>query len=199
MHTERTPARGQVAAEIVVPGSISNLGPGFDALSVAVQLYLRARIVEVSALGARHDRVGVCRRRTDGREPDRVRVSSRPTARSASGARTSRAGAAATFRRRQVSGAARRPRSRACVFTRRLPSPRPTEDWLAMATRARGTPRQRGGGAARRSHRELPARRRRHHAAIVAVAGGDQARRRDPRAGIAHGACPAACCRPRYR
>ena len=33
--------------EIVVPGSISNLGPGFDALSVAVQLYLRARIVEV--------------------------------------------------------------------------------------------------------------------------------------------------------
>ena len=32
---------------IVVPGSISNLGPGFDALSVAVQVYLRARIVEV--------------------------------------------------------------------------------------------------------------------------------------------------------
>ena len=34
-------------ADIVVPGSISNLGPGFDALSVAVQLYLRARILEV--------------------------------------------------------------------------------------------------------------------------------------------------------
>ena len=33
--------------DIVVPGSISNLGPGFDALSVAVQVYLRARIVEV--------------------------------------------------------------------------------------------------------------------------------------------------------
>jgi homoserine kinase len=33
--------------EIVVPGSISNLGAGFDALSVAVELYLRVRIVEV--------------------------------------------------------------------------------------------------------------------------------------------------------
>jgi homoserine kinase len=35
------------AAEIIVPGSISNLGPGFDALSVAVQLYLRLRIVDI--------------------------------------------------------------------------------------------------------------------------------------------------------
>lgn len=34
-------------SEIAVPGSISNLGPGFDALSVAVQLYLRLRIVDV--------------------------------------------------------------------------------------------------------------------------------------------------------
>lgn len=34
------------AADIVVPGSISNLGPAFDALSVAVDLYLRVRIVE---------------------------------------------------------------------------------------------------------------------------------------------------------
>lgn len=32
---------------IVVPGSISNLGPGFDALSVAVQVYLRVRILEI--------------------------------------------------------------------------------------------------------------------------------------------------------
>lgn len=34
-------------AELVVPGSISNLGSGFDALSVAVQLYLRVRVVEL--------------------------------------------------------------------------------------------------------------------------------------------------------
>jgi homoserine kinase len=34
-------------AEIVVPGSISNLGPAFDALSVAVQLYLRVRVTEI--------------------------------------------------------------------------------------------------------------------------------------------------------
>ncbi|MEO7190302.1 MAG: homoserine kinase [Vicinamibacterales bacterium] len=32
---------------ILVPGSISNLGPGFDALSVAVGLYLRVTILEV--------------------------------------------------------------------------------------------------------------------------------------------------------
>lgn len=35
-------------AEIVVPASIGNLGPGFDALSVAIQLYLRVRILEVN-------------------------------------------------------------------------------------------------------------------------------------------------------
>ena len=34
--------------DIVVPGSISNLGPGFDALSVAVNLYLRLQIVEIT-------------------------------------------------------------------------------------------------------------------------------------------------------
>jgi homoserine kinase len=41
------PASFDSNAEIVVPGSISNLGPGFDALSVAVQLYLRLRIVDI--------------------------------------------------------------------------------------------------------------------------------------------------------
>jgi len=35
-------------AEITVPGSIANLGPGLDTLAVAVQLYLRVRIVGVS-------------------------------------------------------------------------------------------------------------------------------------------------------
>jgi homoserine kinase len=33
--------------EILVPGSIANLGPGFDCLGVAVQLYLRLRIAGV--------------------------------------------------------------------------------------------------------------------------------------------------------
>jgi homoserine kinase len=32
--------------EILVPASIANLGPGFDTLAVAVQLYLRVRVVE---------------------------------------------------------------------------------------------------------------------------------------------------------
>ncbi len=33
--------------EILVPGSIANLGPGFDCLGVAVQLFLRLRIAQV--------------------------------------------------------------------------------------------------------------------------------------------------------
>ena len=39
-------ARG-TAREIVVPGSISNLGPGLDTLGVAVTLYLRVRVVDI--------------------------------------------------------------------------------------------------------------------------------------------------------
>jgi homoserine kinase len=38
-------------AEIVVPGSIGNLGPGFDTLSLAISLYLRARVTRASADG----------------------------------------------------------------------------------------------------------------------------------------------------
>ena len=33
--------------DVVVPGSVANLGGGFDTLGVAVQLYLRARIVDI--------------------------------------------------------------------------------------------------------------------------------------------------------
>jgi homoserine kinase len=33
--------------EIVVPATIGNLGSGFDALSAALQLYLRLRILDV--------------------------------------------------------------------------------------------------------------------------------------------------------
>lgn len=42
-----TDGRLAPGSELVVPGSISNLGPGFDALSVAVQLYMRVRVVEI--------------------------------------------------------------------------------------------------------------------------------------------------------
>jgi homoserine kinase len=37
--------------EIVVSGSISNLGPAFDALSVAVDVFLRLQVLEVNAAG----------------------------------------------------------------------------------------------------------------------------------------------------
>jgi len=38
--------------EVVVPGSVANLGGGFDTLAVAVRLYLRVRIVQVIDDGA---------------------------------------------------------------------------------------------------------------------------------------------------
>jgi homoserine kinase len=37
----------RLPVEFAVPGSTANLGPGFDTLAVAVQLYTRARIVEI--------------------------------------------------------------------------------------------------------------------------------------------------------
>jgi homoserine kinase len=36
-----------IGTDVVVPGSVANLGGGFDTLGVAVQLYLRVRIVDV--------------------------------------------------------------------------------------------------------------------------------------------------------
>jgi homoserine kinase len=50
-----------VGREIVVPGSTSNLGPGFDALGLALGVYLRARID-----GAADDGVGRLRFQFDG-------------------------------------------------------------------------------------------------------------------------------------
>lgn len=39
--------RLDAGSELVVPGSIGNLGPSFDALAVAVQLYIRVRVIEI--------------------------------------------------------------------------------------------------------------------------------------------------------
>jgi homoserine kinase len=39
--------RAVAVGDIVVPGSIANLGPAFDTLSVAVELYIRLRVLEV--------------------------------------------------------------------------------------------------------------------------------------------------------
>jgi homoserine kinase len=46
------PQRKLVGCEVVVPGSTSNLGPGFDALGLALGVYLRARIVAAEDDGA---------------------------------------------------------------------------------------------------------------------------------------------------
>jgi homoserine kinase len=42
-----SPRTSSALPDISVPGSVSNLGPGFDALSVAVQVYLKVKVVEV--------------------------------------------------------------------------------------------------------------------------------------------------------
>jgi homoserine kinase len=43
----RTPPRALAGLEIAAPGSTSNLGPGFDAVALALQLYTRVRVVSV--------------------------------------------------------------------------------------------------------------------------------------------------------
>jgi homoserine kinase len=45
--TQRSGRGSPIGAEVVVPGSTSNLGAGFDALGLALTTYLRARIVAV--------------------------------------------------------------------------------------------------------------------------------------------------------
>jgi homoserine kinase len=51
-----SPARA-LTGDVVVPGSVANLGGGFDTLGVAVQLYLRARVVDVRDDGGARLRV----------------------------------------------------------------------------------------------------------------------------------------------
>ena len=46
-NAETIRADAAVGDEIVVPGSVANLGGGFDTLGVAVELHLRARIVDI--------------------------------------------------------------------------------------------------------------------------------------------------------
>jgi len=51
LKTTGTRAGSAFGDDVRVPGSVANLGGGFDTLGVAVQLYLRARIVDVRSDG----------------------------------------------------------------------------------------------------------------------------------------------------
>jgi homoserine kinase len=51
MKNARTPEIFSERIEIKVPGSIANLGPGFDTLAVAVQLYLTLRVTRLPGNG----------------------------------------------------------------------------------------------------------------------------------------------------
>ncbi len=55
---------------VAVPGSTANLGPAFDALSVALNLHLRVRVLDVRADLAGAIEYRVRRTGTDRREPD---------------------------------------------------------------------------------------------------------------------------------
>jgi homoserine kinase len=50
---------GEPFRQIAIPASTSNLGPGFDTLSVAVDLYLRLRVMDIPADGAGAVRLSV--------------------------------------------------------------------------------------------------------------------------------------------
>ncbi len=56
MKNARTQVSANHAIEIKVPGSIANLGPGFDTLAVAVQLYLTLRVTRLPGQGHREYR-----------------------------------------------------------------------------------------------------------------------------------------------
>lgn len=57
--SETIRADAAIGDEIVVPGSVANLGGGFDTLGVAVELYLRATIVDIRDDG--HSKLTVAR------------------------------------------------------------------------------------------------------------------------------------------
>ena len=160
------------ASTIVVPGSISNLGPGFDALSVAVSSISALRIVDVvpgraghasrssSSARRRSARTGSRRRSVT---PGRASAGRRPACASRSRSDIPmRAGLGSSARRHGRRTAAVRSADRAAADAAEL---------LALASRDRGPSRQRRRGAARRPDRELPVRRRPRHGARVALAG----------------------------
>ena len=132
-------ANARRPVDIVVPGSISNLGPGFDALSVAVQVYLRARVLEV-----RPSEPDTIAWEFDGAGPageNRIESAYRLA--------RQRVGVAAPGLRVQISSeipqtAGLGSSAAAAVAGLRLyesvTAPRPTEDWLEMATALEGHP-----------------------------------------------------------
>ena len=164
------PLTHQLPHEIVVPGSISNLGAGFDTLSVAVELYLRVRIVEIlpGAPGTIATTFTGAAPAGENRIETAFLAAGREAARPVPGVRLEvetdipvRAGLGS-------SGAATVAGMR---IYEALTAPRPGEEWLPLARDNRRPSRQRGRGAVRRRDAQLPARRWRDHRARVELAG----------------------------
>ena len=105
--------------DVTVPGSVANLGGGFDTLGVAVQLYLRARIVDVRDDGG--TRLVVARSTPPVKGHNALErafhlIAERTGIKTPHGARRGRR---AAFRWRPDWAAAPRPRWPGCGFSRR--------------------------------------------------------------------------------
>jgi homoserine kinase len=128
-----------VPDEIVVPASVSNLGPGFDALAVAVRLYLRVRVVRsmpgadgalemvfLDAPPRGDDRIAAAfrmARASIGTPAPGLRVEVRSDIPQRAGLGSSAAAAVAGLRLYEA-----------------VTAPRPVGEWLQMASRLEGHP-----------------------------------------------------------
>jgi homoserine kinase len=126
--------------EIVVPASISNLGPGFDALSVAVNLYLRLRVTEI-----RPDAPNTLEFEFDGRPPtgenriatafhlakDRFDLADLPGVRVRVSCDIPIRGGLGSSAAATIAG---------LRLFEQLTAPRPATDWLGIATEIEGHP-----------------------------------------------------------
>ena len=183
-----------------MPGSISNLGPGFDALSVAVSVYLRAAHRRRSGRPRRPPRPGsLPASAPTRRKPHRFRPSARraPIRHPAPG--PARRRVQSDIPMRPVSAAARRPLSPACASTRRSPPPRRQRTWLALATELEGHPDN--AAAALLGGMTLSC--QRDDGRIIARSwrwpADDPVRRRDAGGGAARPRTRGTCCRPTCR
>ena len=160
------------SGDVRVPASVANLGGGFDTLAVAVQLYLRLRIVEIRDDGVAPADGG--EEHAAGQRPKRGRAGIRGASRAdrPAGRRRCSSKSRATFRWPPASG------SSAAAAVAGLRDVRACDAAAAgrcaaggghVARRTRG---QRGGGAARRPDVGGRARGRGAGRASMAVAGG---------------------------
>ena len=134
--------------ELVVPGSISNLGAGFDTLSVAVELYLRVRVVEVLPEAPGTIVTTFCRAAPAGENRIETAFLAAHASDSHSRSPGVRLEVRPTFPCAPASAAAAPRRSRASGSTKRSPAPGPATSGCRSRATMEGHPDNVVGGAA---------------------------------------------------